>query len=157
MKVLERALDTGQISPDYQEFIHRYEKGAPWEGYTDQEVLGRYQALAPHLSPEAFERAARQSLERFSPQNRILFGQYLQQQALDHGLRVPDLEVGDTVTALRDAEMLAHALATIQQRQPGVLDQLLGNRRGILDSLLVKAALAGIVAAAARDSFGTKR
>ncbi|HVA89740.1 MAG TPA: hypothetical protein VNL71_07840 [Chloroflexota bacterium] len=55
MKVMERILETGTIGHDYQDFIKRYEKGAPWDGYTDQEVVGRYQAMAPRLSPEEYE------------------------------------------------------------------------------------------------------
>ncbi len=157
MKVMERVLDTATIGHDYQDFIKRYEKGAPWDGYTDQEVVGRYQAMAPQLSPEEFEWAAAWSLARFSPQNRILFGQYVHQQALDHGLRIPDFEGEGAVAVFRDPEMLAQALARIQERHPVVLDRLLGQGAGILDSLLVKAVLAGIVAAGARNFLGVQQ
>jgi len=148
---MDRALDERTLGNDYQDFIARYEKGAPWDGYTDQEVVGRYQAMVPHLSPAEFEAAAARSLARFSPQNRILFGQYVHQQAEDHGMPIPELADEGAVAVLRDPEMLAQVLAGIQQRQPGVLDQLMGRGAGILDSLLVKAVLAGIVAAGARN------
>ncbi|HVC80504.1 MAG TPA: hypothetical protein VNL35_08410 [Chloroflexota bacterium] len=151
MKVMVREPEAKTSGNDYKDFIRRYEKGAPWDGYTDQEVVGRYQALAPRLSPEAYEQAAAWSLARFSPQNRILFGQYVHQQARDHGLPIPALEGEGAMAVLRDAEMLAQTLAGIQERKPAVLDQLLGEGAGILDSLLVKAVLAGIVAAGARN------
>ncbi|MGH2408756.1 MAG: hypothetical protein ACRDGS_00160, partial [Chloroflexota bacterium] len=151
MKMMDSVLEQRTVGNDYQDFIARYEKGAPWDGYTDQEVVGRYQAMVPQLTAEEFEWAAAWSLARFSPQNRILFGQYVHQQAEDHGMRIPELEGEGAIAVYRDPEMLAQVLAGIQQRQPGVLDQLLGRGAGILDSLLVKAVLAGIVAAGARN------
>ncbi len=151
MNAIDTVLVKRTFGSDYRDFAARYERGAAWDGYTDQEVVGRYQAMAPQLSAEEFERAAAWSLARFSPLNRILFGQYVHQQAEDHGMRIPELEGEGAAAVFRDPEMLAHVLAGIQQRQPGVLDQLLSREAGILDSLLVKAVLAGIVAAGARN------
>ena len=65
MKVLDRVSNDLQGMRVYREFIDRYEKGAPWAGYTDLEVRGRYQALIPLLSADQFAWAAEQSLERF--------------------------------------------------------------------------------------------
>ncbi|MGH2390224.1 MAG: hypothetical protein ACRDIE_18650 [Chloroflexota bacterium] len=150
MKVLDRVPSELQGMQVYQEFIDRYEQGAPWAGYTDQEVRGRYQALIPLLRPDQFAWAAERSLERFSPRNRVLFGQYIQRQALETGLRIPELEGIDAAATFRDSAMLGRVLAAIQRGRPDGLDQLLGCRGGILDSLLLKAALAGIVAEGAR-------
>jgi hypothetical protein len=146
VKVLDRVSNNLQGMQVYQEFIDRYEKGAPWAGYTDLEVQGRYQALIPLLSPDQFTWAAEQSLERFSPQNRILFGQYIQQQAQEAGLLIPELEEEDAAANFRDSAVLAGILADLRQRRPEMPANLLSCREGILNSLLLKAALAGITA-----------
>ncbi len=150
MKVLDRVPTELQGMQVYREFIERYEQGAPWAGYTDQEVRGRYQALIPLLRPDQFAWAAERSLERFSPRNRMLFGQYIQRQAVEAGLRIPGLEEADAAASFRQAAVLGRILADIQRERPYALDRLLGCRGGILDSLLLKAALAGIVAEGAR-------
>jgi hypothetical protein len=157
VKVLDRVSNDLQGMQVYQKFIDRYEKGAPWEGYTDLEVQGRYQALIPLLSPEQFVWAAEQSLERFSPQNRMLFGQYIQQQAQEVGLRIPELEEEDAAANLRDCSVLARILADLQQRRPDMPANLLSCREGILNSLLLKAALAGITAYGAKTHIREKR
>jgi len=151
MKVMENAVAQENMLGGYQTFIKRYEKGAPWEGYSDQEVLDRYRELEPRLTADEFERAAHTALDRFSPQNRILFGQYLYQAAGDQGVRVPDLEADDTMSAWGDSRVLAHVLTDLWQYQPNSLTGLLGRRGAILDSLLMKAVLAGIVAEGARN------
>jgi hypothetical protein len=150
MRVLDRVPSEFQGMHVYREFIDRYEQGAPWAGYTDQEVRGRYQALVPLLRPDQFAQAAEGSLERFSPQNRVVFGKYIQQQAVEAGLRIPGIDGVDTEVSFRDPTTLGRVLADIHQERPDVLDQLLECRGGILDSLLLKATLAGIVAKGAR-------
>ena len=157
MKVLDRVSNDLQGMRVYQEFIDRYEKGAPWAGYTDLEVQGRYQALVPLLSPDQFAWAAEQSLERFSPQNRMLFGQYIQQQAQEVGLRIPEIEEVDEVANFGDCAMLARVLGHIRQERPEMPANLLSCREGILNSLLLKAALAGITAYGAKTLIREKR
>ena len=63
----------------------------------------------------------------------------------------------DTVASFRDSAMLAHVLADLQQGRPETLDHLLSCRGGILDSLLLKAALAGIVAYGAKALIREKQ
>ena len=157
MKVLDRVPTELQGMQVYREFIERYEQGAPWAGYTDLEVQGRYQALIPLLSPDQFAWAAEQSLDRFSPQNRILFGQYIHQQAHEVGLRIPELEEEDAAANFRDSATLARILADLQQRRPDLPANLLSCREGILNSLLLKAALAGITAYGAKTLIREKR
>ena len=71
----------GQQKQDYQDFVDRYDQGHPSEGYSDQEVLNRYQQVAPQLSPEQYQQAAMASLNRLSLQERMQLGHYLMQQA----------------------------------------------------------------------------
>ena len=132
-------------APEAQTFRARYERGTPWDGYADQEVLDRYQRAVPGLTPAEFERAAWRSLERLSTQDRLMFGEYLLRQAESYGTRLPGLADDDPIS-LQDSHVLAHALGHILQRQPDLLDYLLGAQSAPLDSLLTKAVLAGIAA-----------
>jgi len=157
MKVLDRVSNDLQGMRVYQEFIDRYEKGAPWAGYTDMEVQGRYQALIPLLSPDQFAWAAEQSLARISPQNRVFLGAYVQQQALEVGLRIAETEQVDAVANFHDSTALARVFAAIQQDRPETPANILDRRGGILESLLLKAALAGIVAYGAKTLIGEKQ
>jgi hypothetical protein len=134
-----------------QDFIDRYNRGAPWNGYTDQEVLDRYRAVAARISPMDFEEAARAAMARFSPQDCELFGRYLQQKAEWQGLRIADLDGNAAEDNAQHAEILGHVLARFHCRQDGRLEQLLGIGGGSFDSLLAKGALAGIVAAATNN------
>ena len=56
-----------QQSPT-ERFVARYEKGRPWEGYSDQEVVRRYRANTSHLGDDDFEELASQALARLSSQ-----------------------------------------------------------------------------------------
>ena len=58
-----------------QEFVNRYQQGAPSEGYSNQEVAQQFQQVAPQLSPEQFQQAAAQSFANMSPEQRMQFGQ----------------------------------------------------------------------------------
>jgi len=51
MGLLDSLLGNPQQQQDYQQYVTRYEQGAPHEGYSDQEVLQRYQRVAPQLPP----------------------------------------------------------------------------------------------------------
>jgi len=86
MGLLDSLLANPSKQQDYQDFVSRYQQGQPHEGYTDQEVLQRYQQVAPNLSPQEYQGAAEQSYARLSPQERLQLGQYLQQQARQQGL-----------------------------------------------------------------------
>ena len=47
MGLLDSLLGNPQQQQDYQNYISRYQQGEPHEGYSDQEVLQRYQQVAP--------------------------------------------------------------------------------------------------------------
>jgi len=51
MGLLDSLLGNPQQQQDYQQYGTLYEQGAPHEGYSDQEVLQRYQRVAPQLPP----------------------------------------------------------------------------------------------------------
>lgn len=103
-----------------QDFINRYETGAPHENLDDDEVVNNYQRVAGRLSPQEFEDSAAEAYERLSPEERRQFAQYLQQQGAQ--------DVVDT----DDPRELARYTSRMQQQQPGGLEGLLGGGLGSL-------------------------
>jgi len=119
-----------QQQQDFQDFISRYEQGPPSEGYSDQEVMSRYQQVAPHISPEVYQQSAQEAFARMSPQERAQFGQYLQQQARTQNVNFPDLNRDGVDDRLQDPAYLAQVTSRMHQQQPGLLGQLLGGASG---------------------------
>jgi hypothetical protein len=159
-----------QQRQDYQDFVRRYDEGPPWAGVSDQEAAQRYQQVAPRLSPQEYEESAQEAFARLSPQQRQQLGRYLQQQARQQGVEVPDLNRDGIDDRLQDPAYLAHAAGQMQQQQPGLLGQLLGGAPAggsgsaggsggvgeVLASPLAKAALAGIAAVAVKRMMDTR-
>ena len=110
--------------------LGRYDQGAPWDGISDQEAAQRYQEVAPRLSPEEYQELAQEAFARLSPEERQQLGRYLQQQARQQGVDVPDLNRDGIDDRLQDSAYLAHAAGQMQQQQPGLLGQLLGGGGG---------------------------
>jgi len=52
------------------DFVDRCERGAPYDGIDDDEVMHNYRATAGRLSPQEFEEATAQSLGRLSREER---------------------------------------------------------------------------------------
>lgn len=156
MNFLENILGGGgQQHQDYQDFVQRYEQGAPTEGYSDQEALDRYGQVAAQLPPQQYQQAAYQAFDRMAPQERAQLGQYLEQQAQVQGVPFPG-QGGDYT----DPRYLSQVTTQIHQ-QPGLLRQLLGGSASggsplggasrLLSNPLAKAALAGITAMAVKN------
>lgn len=159
-------LGNQQHQQDYQNFVQRYQQGAPAEGYTDQEVANRYQQIAPHLPIDQYQQAAQQSFGRLSPQEREQFGQMLQQHAQQQGINVPGMGQGN----FGDPNALAQMTTQVHQQQPGLLGQLLGGAAGmagigsgpssgggaggVLGNPVARAALAGITSMAVSKLMG---
>lgn len=152
MNILQDVLGGGQQQQDFQDFINRYQQGQPSEGYSDQEVANRYQQVASKLPAQDYERAAVQAFERLSPQQREQFGQFLSQQAQQRGINIPGLSGGN---GSQDAGQLARATAQVHQQQPDLLQSLF-SQGGALSNPVAKAAVAGIVAMAAKHFLSGK-
>src|SRR5215218_4264195 len=133
---LQSLLGGGQGRPqqqqrqDYQDFVRRYDDGPPWAGVSDQEAAQRYQEVAPRLSPQEYQESAQEAFARLSPQQRQQFGQYLQQQARQQGIAVPDLNRDGIDDRLQDPAYLAQVTSQVHQQQPGLLGGLLGGAGG---------------------------
>ena len=155
-----------QQRQDYQDFVRRYDTGPPWAGVSDQEAAQRYQEVAPRLSPQEYQESAQEAFARLSPQERQQFGQYLQQQARQQGVAVPDLNRDGIDDRLQDPAYLARVTSQVHQQQPGLLGGLLGGAGGsaagsdplgnILANPIGKAALAGVAAVALKKMMGQR-
>ena len=109
-----------------QDFINRYQQGAPQEGYSNQEVAQQYQQVVPQLSPEQYQQAAQQSFQNMSPDQRQQFGQLLQQQAQQQGYAMPPQQQG----MYQDPNALAQMTTQVHQQNPGLLGGMLGGGQG---------------------------
>jgi hypothetical protein len=108
-----------------EDFVNRYEQGAPWDNISDEEALHNYQAVAGRLSPEEMEDSAAEAYARLSPQERRHFAEYLQQRG---GAQLgPD--------DYDDPRQLARATSRYQAQQPEGLAGLLGGGGGLSSML----------------------
>jgi len=124
--VLSQLLGGSQNREHYQDFVKRYDQGSPWEGISDREAADRYQQVAPRLSPDMYQESAEAAFARLTPEQRGQFGQYLQQQARQQNLNIPDLNRDGIDDRLQDPGYLAQATGQVHQQQPGILGSLLG-------------------------------
>jgi hypothetical protein len=162
MDMLQQLLGGGQQRQQYQDFVTRYDQGAPWDGISDQEAYSRYQQVAPQLPPDMYQQSAQEAFARLTPQQRMQFGQFLRQQAQQRNLNFPDLNQDGIDDRFQDSRYLAQVTGRMQQQQPGMLEQLLGGAVGggggqsMLESPIAKAALAGIAAMAVKKMMGQR-
>ena len=65
------------------DFIDRYERGRPYDGIGDDEVLQNYQTVAGRLSPQEYEEAMADSFGRLSREERRELRRQMRQQRGD--------------------------------------------------------------------------
>lgn len=160
MNFLERILGGGQESEqDYRDFVNRYEQGSPYKGYSDDEVASRYQQVSRQLPHDIYQESAHEAFNRMSPQERMQFGRYLQQQTRQQNYSFPDLDGDGQDDRFQDPGYLARATGQIHQQQPDLLGQILGGAAGmvggnpqgnVFGNPLAKGAMAGIAAMAVK-------
>jgi hypothetical protein len=138
----------GQDTPDdIRQFDDRYNRGRP-EDLDDYEVQQRYRQVLRNAPPEVIEDAHADAFAQLSPEERRQLAARLRQQAaqLDNAYTDPyDRDQDDD-----DPRTLARMARQAEQRNPNILDQLFGNQQGPLNNPMVKMALAGAAAMAAR-------
>jgi hypothetical protein len=150
----------GQQRQEFQDFVNRYQHGPPDQGYTGQEALQRYQQVATQLPPNAYQQAAEQAFSQMSPEQRMQFGQWVQQQAAAQGYQLPAAQIPPE--QYKNPGQLARAVTQLHQQQPGLLGQLLGgsgNGAGMgqmLENPMAKMALAGIAAYAGKEMLARR-
>ena len=164
MDMLQGLLGGGQQRQEYDDFINRYNQGAPYDGIGDDETFSRYRQVAVQAPPDVYEDAAYQSYSRMSPMERMQFGQYMQQQAMQRGVPFQDFDMDGRDDRYQDPRYLAQMTSRMHQREPGLFEQLLGGGGGggmggatgggMFGNPLGKAAMAGITAMVASRVLG---
>jgi hypothetical protein len=101
------------------DFIERYERGRPYDGIGDDEVLQNYQATAGRLSPQEYEEAIADSFGRLSREERRELRRRLRKQ---RGAQLRDDDDDDPRTMAREVS---------QYRQQGTDDPLGGLLGGL--------------------------
>jgi hypothetical protein len=101
------------------DFIQRYERGRPYDGIGDDEVIQNYQTVAGRLSPQEYEEATADAFSRLSREERRELRRRLRQQ------RGADLRDDDD----DDPRTMARELS--QYRQQGSDDPLGGLLGGL--------------------------
>ncbi len=137
-----------------QDFISRYDQGAPYDGISGDEALQRYDQVAGQLSPDQYQEAAMEAFQRMSPEERQEFGQLIARHNEQAGVPVSQGMRFD------DPGDLARLTAQTQHEQPnglgGLLSGLAGGGGSGLGSLLGGSGggLGGLLGGSGRGSGG---
>ena len=154
MDLLDSILGNPQKRSQYDDFIGRYQQGTPYDGIDDNEAVERYEEIVPQLSDQDYEESAEAAFKQLSPEERREFGRFMRQRAQQRGMTDFD---GDGVDdRLQDPHELAQMTSQVRQRDPNILEQLMGKggTGGPLDNPIAKVAFAGIAAFAASKLMG---
>jgi hypothetical protein len=161
MGILDELLGGGQRQKSYTDFVQRYERGNPSEGYSDEEVLERYGDVSHAVPPDQYAKAAQEALAKLSPEDRAAFLKMLQERAAARGVELPR-------QVAPDPKDLSQVLTDLHEK-PGQLRDILGggsvsqpqeqaqasNPIGdMLSSPMAKAVLAGIAAMVVKRVMG---
>jgi hypothetical protein len=136
---------------DFRRFDDRYTRGQ-YQDLDDREVQQRYRQTLRNAPPEIIEDAHAEAFSRLDPQERRLLAQRLRQQAAM--LDAPYTDPYDRDEFDEDPRTLAHMARRAEEQNPSILDQLFNNQPGPLNNPMVKMALAGAAAMAARRFLG---
>jgi len=162
MDLLESIVGGSQQRDKYRDFIDRYEQGSPYDSIADDEAEERYRQVAPALANDDFRDSAEDAFSRLTPQERRSFARDLRMGARNRGLSVQDYDLNDDGIDDRmqdDPRQLADMTTRLREREPNILEQLMGRggTGGTFDNPIAKAAFAGIAAFAAQRLMGSRR
>ena len=127
-------------------------KGAPSEGYSDQEVLKRYSDVSHAVPPNQYAQAAIEALGKLSPEERAAFMKMLQERAAARGVALPrqlapePKELGEVLTDLHEKPGQLRDILGGGDAQPQEQAQRSNPIIDMLASPQAKAVLAGIAA-----------
>ena len=131
MNILQTILGGGH-EDDYRDFVNRYEQGSPHEGYSDDEVVNRYQQVSRQIPQDVYQQSAQEAFSRMSPQERMQYGQYMQQQARQQNFNFPDIDQDGQDDRYQDPRYLAQVTSQMHQQQPDMLGQLTSGAAGAM-------------------------
>jgi hypothetical protein len=112
---------------DHQDFLERFRQGP--QAVSEEEAASRYEQVAPNLPPDVYQRSAQEVFAQLTPEQRMQLGQALVQSARQQGQNFPDVNEDGVDDRLQDPDYLAQTAARVQEKQPGLLSQLLGGDR----------------------------
>lgn len=116
---------------EYRDFADRYDKGAPYDGISDEEAMNRYGEIAPRMSEDEYRESAREAFSRMSPDERVQFGQQLRGQAREQGRGdFIDRDHDGQDDRFQDPDYLANLTGRMHSQQPDMMGQLLGGMMG---------------------------
>lgn len=113
--------DPEKESTQARDFIDRYTKGDPKEGYSVEEAQTFYQAAASRATPEQMQKAFRATIQNLPDNERAEFAEMLKQRQAGRGM--VDIQRTGEVTA-------AGTAGSAGAQQGGGLDDLLGGLLG---------------------------
>ena len=155
MSNLLEGLMGGGKRQEYEDFVGRFERGAPHEGYDEHEARSRYEEVSSQLDDDDYELSAREAFERLDPNERRDLARMLKQQGRQRNVDLGEFDRDDDDD---DPQRLARMTRKMRKQQPGGLAGLLGGggggAGGMLGNPLAKAALGGIAAMAAKRVMG---
>jgi hypothetical protein len=117
----------GASRRDHQDFLERFRQGP--QAVSEEEAASRYEQVAPNLPPDVYQRSAQEVFAQLTPEQRMQLGQALVQSARQQGQSFPDVNEDGVDDRLQDPDYLAQTAARVQEKQPGLLSQLLGGDR----------------------------
>lgn len=179
MGLLDELMGGGEQQQSYREFVGRYSQGAPYDGIGDDEAVHRYGQVAGEVDPDTYRDSARDAFTNMAPDEREQYAQQLgaaaDQQGVGHGWdgrstdpdslaaltsdvhqQSPDLLTGLLGGGMTGGSGLGGLLSG-GGGGGGGLGGLLGGAQGggqAGGNPVMKAALAGIAAMAARRMMG---
>ena len=167
----------GERREEYKDFAERYDRGVPYDNISEEETIDRYREVAPELSEEDYRDSAREAFSRLVPEERVEFVRQLREESLQQGCDLPGRNAEEGDNRFEDPDYLAQMTGRVHREQPGLLESLLiGGGDGLMggmmgdgitggegasggdpmvDNLVVKAVLAGIVATAAKRAMSS--
>jgi hypothetical protein len=114
----------GASRQDHQDYLERFRQGP--RAVSEEEAASRYEQVAPNLPPDVYQRSAQEVFAQLTPEQRMQLGQALVQSARQQGQSFPDVNEDGVDDRLQDPDYLAQTATRVQEKQPGLLSQLLG-------------------------------
>ncbi|CAA9529514.1 MAG: hypothetical protein AVDCRST_MAG79-785 [uncultured Thermoleophilia bacterium] len=91
MGLLDNILGSGGDRQGLDDFVNRYEQGAPYDGISDDEALSQHDRFAQHLSDDEYREHAEQAVSRLGPDEQQQLGSFLSGRAQQQGVDVGGL------------------------------------------------------------------
>ena len=85
------------------DFADRYERGAPYEGISEEDVVRRYREVLSKLPGEDYRHSAHKALSRMKPEEHAELGTQLRDQSMQQGydFPVPSVDDGEATSGTR--------------------------------------------------------